>query len=236
MAFASFLVLWGVYFYLRDDADTPRAPASIHNSVKNTRGAKEESNTLLTKTKIRELDKIGTVINEDNADLDQQTKNQIRVAKKVYDANQSLAEKQVLLEQSYMDHASTVKDIKHLQDGIVELKKKLKIDVANTEKWDPKFVYYLMLQENYTYNEINLIKSLAENGLNAEEVNYINELIKDEAFNERIMAFKSQTDLGRAVASVKKKSKEKDEFMDGTEQDSGAESKLIEMNYNQENN
>lgn len=229
MAFASFLVLWGVYSLMKETRrEAQENPQTI--IPENNQDA-----TLLSKKKRRDLDKIGSVINEDNAEIDQETKTQIKVAKKVYDDNQSLKEKTVLLEQSYMDRNSSMKDIKRLQDEIVEMKNKMKIELSNTERWDPKFVYYLMLQENYTYNEINMIKSLSENGLNPEEINYITELIKEDAFKERIISFKSQGETGRAVASTKKKPKEKDDFIDDPSEDGASiESRLIEMNYNQE--
>lgn len=233
MAFASFLVLWGVYSYLRDET-VPIQRVTVEKDGKNLH-PKNEEGTLLTQKKRRELDKIGTVINEDNADLDHETRDQIKVAKKVYDNKESLKEKQAMLEQSFMDKASTIRDTKRLQDEIIELKNKMKLEVSNTERWDPKFVYYLMIQENYTYKEINMIKSLSDNGLNAEEINYITELVKEDAFKERIQAFKSQGDTGRAVASLKKKPKEKDDFIDDpTIGGASMESKLIEMNYNQE--
>ncbi len=233
MAFASFLILWGVYTFLKDDAaSNTQSHASRGNS---TNTYQDASDSLLTQKKRRELDKIGTVINEDNAQLNPETREEIKVAKKVYDGNQNLKEKQAMLEQSFLDKASSVKDTKHLQEEIIEMKNKMKLDVANTEKWDPKFIYYLMIQENYTYAEINQIKSLSENGLNPEEINYITELIKEDAFKERIQAFKSQGDSGRAIASLKKKPKEKDDFIDDpTTGGASMESKLIEMNYNQD--
>ena len=234
IAFTSLLILWGAYFFLRNNTNQRLKPdgfqVKVHSDNKN-----EENNTLLDSNKIKELDKIGAVINENNADLDQQTINQIRVAKKIYDAHQSLEEKEVLLEQSYLDHASGIKDIQNLQDGITTIKNKLKINITNTEKWDPRFVYYLMIQENYTYQEVNQIKSLSENGINAEELNYINELIKQDSFTDRILTFKSQSESGRTIASQKKMPDEKDEFLEGESKDSLAENKLIEMNYNNEN-
>jgi len=237
MAFASFLVLWGVYSYLRNDAeqiaqDQETLPSSPAQKMK---VAADEKDTLLTPKKRRELDKIGSVINEDNAEIDNDTKNQIQVAKKVFDNKESLKEKQALLEQSFNDRNSSIKDTKRLQDEIVELKNKMKVEVSNTEKWDPKFIYYLMMQENYTYAEINMIKNLAENGLNLEEINYITELIKEDAFKERIHAYKAGNDTGRTIASVKKKPKEKDDFIDDpTIGQASMESKLIEMNYNEQ--
>ncbi len=238
MAFASFLVLWGVYSFLRDDTiypqkvvigTQPRTSPPVP-SVNHTEG-----DTLLVQNKRRQLDKIGTVINEDNAEIDHETREQIKVAKKVYDNKQDLKNKQTILEQSFMDKASSMKDIKRIQNDIVDLKNKMNLEVVNTEKWDPKFVYYLMIQENYTYHEVNAIKSLSENGINSEELNYINDLIKGDAFKERIQAFKNHGDTGRAVASLKKKPKEKDDFIDDPAADTvSMESKIIEMNYNQE--
>lgn len=235
MAFASFLVLWGVYTYMKDTREEAIDFSQAKINPKETPTSKEEGNSMLSKQKRRELDKIGSVINEDNAEIDHETRDQIKVAKKVYDDKEMLKEKLVLLEQSYMDRNSSLKDIKKLQDNIVEMKNKMKVELNNTERWDPKFVYYLMLQENYTYNEINMIKSLSENGLNPEEINYITELIKENAFTERILSFKSHGESGRAVASLKKKPKEKDDFIDNPAEDGASiESKLIEMNYNQE--
>ncbi|MDO9181436.1 MAG: hypothetical protein Q7U04_03465 [Bacteriovorax sp.] len=232
MAFASFLILWGVYSYLKDDTLENNRVTEKTKEGKIIVSADLDSPAIQKQR--RDLDKIGNVINEKTADIDHETRDQIRVAKKVFDITQNLKEKQALLEQSYMDRASTIKDIKRLQNEIVDIKSKLKSESLNTEKWDPKFVYYLMMQENYSYQEINNIRSLGESGLNPEEVNYITELIKEDAFNDKISAYKSQNDSGRAVASLKKKSKEKDDFIDGPHSGESRESKIIEMNYNQD--
>jgi hypothetical protein len=234
MAFASFLILWGIYSYLRDDTAVETTKVSAIKKPGH-RLAPNDPDSPVYQKKLRDLNKIGSVINENNVNIDSETKDQIKVAKKVFDVVQNLKEKQNLLEQSYMDRASTIKDIKRLQQEIVGIKNKLKTDTSNTERWDPKFVYYLMMQENYTYQEINNIKSLTENGLNAEEISYINELVKEDSFTDRITAFKSQGDVGRAVASIKKNPKQKDDFIDGPEEGESRESKLIKMNYNQDN-
>lgn len=232
MAFASFLVLWGVYSFLREDA-APVNKFSGQGKPGNRLNANAPDSPIYQKNR-RDLDKIGNVINEDNVDISHETKDQIKVAKKVFDVAQNLKEKQEFLEQSFSDHASTIKDIKRLQNEIVDINSKLKTDSLNTEKWDPKFIYYLMMQENYTYQEINNIKSLSENGLNAEEVNYINDLIKEDAFMERVRSYKNQGESARSIASSKKKTKEKDDFFDSPKESESQESKLIEMNYNQE--
>lgn len=235
LAFASFLVLWGVYYFLKDNQTNPY----VNNDSAEEQivvGQKQES-SILSKKRRRDLDKIGHVINENNVEIDEDIKEEIKVAKDKFDTKEGIKELQAMLEQSYLDRNSTVKDIKRLQDKIIEKKNKAREEVANTEKWDPRFVYYLMIQENYTYPEINLIKSLSENGLNAEEIEYINELIREDGFTERIMAFKSQGDVSRTVASFKKKQKPKevDDFIDDPLNDgTKIEDRLIEMNYNQE--
>lgn len=235
IAFAGFLLLWGVYFYLKDNKHS----IAYSNAHKNVTQEKHDSqeDSLLSEKRRRDLDKIGNVINEDNAMIDDETREEIKTAKIKFDNKQGLKDLQALLEQSYMDRNSTVKDIKRIQDEIIERKNRLQENIENSEKWDPKFVYYLMIQENYTYPEINLIKSLTENGLNMEEIEYINELIKEDSFMERIMAFKAQGEVSRAVASFKKtkKPKEMDDFIDDPSAPGASiESKLIEMNYNQE--
>lgn len=231
MAFASFLILWGVYSYLREDTPLENVKITDKAKVGKHLDSNDPDSPVYQKRR-RDLDKIGSVINEDNVDIDHETKAQIKVAKKVFDVAQNLKEKRNLLEQSFMDRASTLKDIKHLQNEIVDINSKLKTESSNTERWDPKFVYYLMMQENYTYAEINNIKSLSENGLNTEEVSYINELIKEPAFMDRISSYKNQGENSRAVASLKKRPKEKDDFIEDNNIAESSESKLIEMNYN----
>ena len=233
ISFASLLILWGVYSYLKDNSLVTATHKTAKHDEKQIATTTEETNSEANEKERADLDKIGSVINEHNVDLDLATKDQIKIAKKVYDAKENLKEKQSLLEQSFLDRASSITDIKHLQSEITDLKNKLRTEAMNTEKWDPRFVYYLMMQENYTYQEINAIKSLNENGLNADEISYINEQIKEAAFLEKITAFKTQGEVGRAVASIKKV-KEKDEFLDGTDEHTSMESKIIEMNYNHE--
>ncbi|AUN97597.1 hypothetical protein DOM21_13435 [Bacteriovorax stolpii] len=232
LAFTSFLVLWGVYFFLKDNDRSQKAQVTSAEVL--DENLKSEGSVLSAKRK-RDLDKIGAVINENNVRIDDSTREEIKTAKQGYETKEGVKELQAMLEQSYMDRNSTIKDIKRIQDAIIEKKNKLKETVTNTEKWDPRFVYYLMIQENYTYPEINMIKSLAENGLNMEEIEYINELIREDSFMDRIMAFKSQGDISRTVASFKKtKKKEVDDFIDDVKDGPSIEDKLIEMNYNQD--
>ena len=232
IAFTGFLLLWGAYFLLKDTRQTTAESIADDEALEQDL---DKKGSVLTAKRKRDLDQIGAVINEDTVRIDEETKEQIKTAKAGYENKEGVKELQALLEQSYLDRNSSLKDIKRIQAEITEKKLKLKQEPTNSEKWDPRFVYYLMIQENYTYPEINMIKSLAENGLNMEEIEYINELIREDSFTERIMAFKSQSEIsGRAVASAKKKPKEVDDFIaDVNDDGSTIEDKLIEMNYNE---
>jgi hypothetical protein len=242
---ACFLILWGINYYLiRDDQFsipklTKAKPVMKKNDLVKTdlppvvEEAKPQS--ILDSGNVAALEKIGEVINENNVDIDQKTKDDIKKEKVKFDNLQNIKEKTAILEQSYMDKNSSMRDIKRLQGELQDLKIKAKMDINNTEKWDPMFVYYMMIQENYTYSEINQIKSLSENGISKDELNYINELIKEDGFKKQVMGYKNTGNVSRAVASFKKsKPKEQDEFVDGPSNEPAAEEKLIEMNYSQQ--
>lgn len=231
MAFASFLVLWGISNYLDNR----------HPSIKRMQGqtlsqviptsTNAPKKPLLSRSNKRELDKIGDVINEENVQIDSATKEKISLAKKDYTMKNDLRDRERMLEQSFADQHSSIQDIKALQNKIVDQKNKLKLEVKNTEKWEPSFIYYLMINENYSYNDVNQIQSLSENGFNPEELNYISELMRTKGFYEKIAEFKGQGEMKRKIASVNTKDI-KDEYIDnGMENAESAEEKLIEMNY-----
>jgi len=236
LAVFGFLILWGAYFFLKDKRQEVTNPTIIKTAQVEEVVEKslKKNGSILSKKRKADLDKIGAVINESNVEITEETKKEIKTAKAEFNAKEALKEKLALLEQSYLDRNSTVKDIKRIQSDVVTVKGSLKNELTNTERWDPRFVYYLMIQENYTYNEINQIKSLSANGLSNEEVEYINELIREDAFMQKVAAFKAQGDINRTVASFKKsRVKEKDDFIDEVNPGVSAEDKLIEMNYNQ---
>lgn len=218
------MLTMGVFYWLK----MQHTSATNHQQLSTQSSA---PSSILSPHHSRDLARIGEVINQDNVQIKHATKNLIQEEKIVHDRKKSLREKQVLLEQSFSDPGSGIKDIKRLQNDIVEMKTKMNKDLVNTERWDPRFVYYLMIQENYTYEEINQIKSLNESGLSAEEVNSINDLIKDASFLDRINVFKGGSEKMRVVASTKPRAKERDEFIDDEQVGSTLDSKLIEMDY-----
>ena len=232
MAFASFLILWGISNYLgRRPVVTKKMQEQIIAPDQQPE-QQDDKQTLLTHAKKRQLDKIGEVINAKTVELDTRTKEKISLAKKDFDIKNDLRDKEKMLEQSFSDQNSTFQDIKALQNKIVDHKNKLKLEVKNSEKWEPGFVYYLMMNENYSYTDVNNIQSLSENGFNTEELNYISEVMRSKGFYEKVAEYKGQGEMKRKIASTYNPKEVKDEFNDtGEEEVISAEDKIIEMNY-----
>ena len=226
LAFTVFALMSGVYLFKNNYA-------SNANSNKN---AQESSKTLLSKDRRQELDKIGNVINVQNVTLDNATMEKIRNEKLIYDSHQGIRDLEARLEQSFQDRNSSIEDIVKIQNEVTDKKNSLKIPIENTEQWNPKLVYYLMIQENYNYPEINLIKSLSENGIGKEELDYINEIIEQDTFTEKIMSFKGQGDLLRTLASFRNPKDDVNEDQTKAQEEVTVETKLADMNYNQEQN
>jgi hypothetical protein len=224
-AFASLLTLWGISSFLHRDA-TGNARMQEEALLEGNKA------TIFSRAKKHELDRIGEVINEKNVEIDHSIKEKIVSAKKEYDLQNDLREKEKLLEQSFTDQHSTIQDIKSIQSKILANKLKLKLEVKNAEKWEPGFVYYLMMNENYSYSDVNNIQSLSENGFNTEELNYISEVMRSKGFFEKIAEFKGQGEISRKIASSANPKEIKDEFVNKvTEEVPSAEDKIIEMNY-----
>ncbi len=186
----------------------------------------------LNKKNAKQLDKLGEVFNEFNTTLSKDELKKMKEDRAKYDLKEALKEKTQELEKAYYAKNYSVNDLKRLQSEIVSLKRKLNLEVENIEKWDPKFVYYLIINDNYTLSEINQMKNLSEHGLSQDEIEYIKEHIQTAEFNQRLNAFKDSNETVRKTASVQPK--EKDEFNDEEKQTASLEDKLIEMDYNQD--
>lgn len=227
--FTIFLATWAIFHFLKMDIESKKDERELSRVDQID---EEDSKSILSNSRKNELDQIAAVINSKNVAIDSKTKSVIQKERVKYDNKKDLQNLVALLEQSYIDINGSVKDIKKIQDKIIKLKKEMGLDVVNSEKWDPRLVYYLMIQENYTYHEINLIHSLADNGISKDELEYIKELTRDEAFTKRINNFKNSEDAQRAIASYKvPQYREKDEYIEGMQDEVALEDKLIEMNY-----
>lgn len=184
------------------------------------------------KQNAKDLDRLGEVYNEFNSTLSKEELKEIKDQKKKFDLKEKLKNKTQELEKAYLAKNYSVSEIKKLQGDVVELKRKLDMEVDNIEKWDPKFVYYLIINDNYTLSEINQMKNLGEHGLSQDEIEYIKEYTQTGEFNERLTGFKENSEVVRKTASVPK---EKDEFVDAPENETASlEDRLIEMDYNPE--
>jgi hypothetical protein len=232
IAFASFLILWGISNYLngRNAHSRRMQEQKISNDITSSSSAKSSKGTMLSRANKHALDRIGDVINEKNVQIDDETKQKISTAKKDFNSKIDIKAKEKILAQSFLDPHSSIQDIKDIQSKIVDEKNKLKAEVNNTEKWEPGFIYYLMINENYTFADINQIQSLTENGFNAEELNYISEAMRTKDFFDKIAEYKGQGEAKRKIASIPKEVK--DDYIDNPTADAPSlEEKLIEMNY-----
>lgn len=186
----------------------------------------------LGKKNVKDLDRLGEVFNEFNTTLSKDELKEIKNQKQQFDLKEKLKIKTQELEKAYLAKNYSVSEIKNLQGEVIELKRKLNTEVDNIEKWDPKFVYYLLINDNYTLSEINQMKNLGEHGLSQDEIEYIKEYTQTGEFKDRLTTFKENSEVVRKTASVPK---EKDEFTEAPENETASlEDRLIEMDYNPE--
>lgn len=196
------------------------------------KSANQKNAQYLKKKNVKDLDRLGEVFNEFNTTLSKEELKQIKEDKVKFDLKDKLKNKSLELEKAYLAKNYSLSEIKKLQSEVIDLKRKLNVEVENIEKWDAKFVYYLIINDNYTLSEINQMKNLGEHGLSQDEISYIKEYTQTSEFNERLGSFKENNEVVRKTASVPK---EKDEFIEESESETASlEDKLIEMDYNSE--
>lgn len=212
--------------YLDTTEETNQIGAGAQNS------ANQKNAQYLKKKNVKDLDRLGEVFNEFNTTLSKEELKQIKEDKVKFDLKDKLKNKSLELEKAYLAKNYSLSEIKKLQSEVIDLKRKLNVEVENIEKWDAKFVYYLIINDNYTLSEINQMKNLGEHGLSQDEISYIKEYTQTAEFNERLGSFKENNEVVRKTASVPK---EKDEFIEESESETASlEDKLIEMDYNSE--
>lgn len=210
--------------------ETNNDQSSLNSNA--TKSANPKNAQYLKKKNVKDLDRLGEVFNEFNTTLSKEEMKQIKDDKAKYDLKEKLKNKSLELEKAYLAKNYSLNEIKKIQSEVIDLKRKLNTEVENIEKWDPKFVYYLIINDNYTLSEINQMKNLGEHGLSQDEISYIKEYTQTSEFNERLGSFKENNEVVRKTASVPK---EKDEFIEEPESETASlEDKLIEMDYNSE--
>lgn len=217
-----------------DSAEESQDIDSNNVAAKNSAGKALGLNqpNYLKKKNVKDLDRLGEVFNEFNTTLSKDELKKIKEDKQKFDLKEKLKAKTQELEKAYLAKNYSLSEIKKLQSDVIDIKRKLDTEVENIEKWDPKFVYYLMINDNYTLSEINQMKNLGEHGLSQDEIEYIKEYTQTGEFNDRLTSFKENSESVRKIASVPK---EKDEFVDAPENETASlEDRLIEMDYNPE--
>ncbi len=214
------------------DEEVTTEETDIKQAVANSKNSTYKHQKFIGKKNAKDLDKLGEVFNEFNTTLSKEELKEIKDQKQKYDLKEKLKNKSQELEKAYLAKNYSVNEIKKIQTEVTDLKRKLDLEVDNIEKWDPKFVYYLIINDNYTLSEINQMKKLSEHGLSQDEIEYIKEYTQTGEFSERLNSFKNNSEVVRKVASIPK---EKDEFIDTPENETASlEDKLIEMDYNPE--
>ena len=215
-----------------EDAEFNETNSQDQNVAINNAVGTKKNKPYIAKKNVKDLDRLGEVFNEYNTTLSKEEIKDIKDQKQKFDLKEKLKAKTQELEKAYLAKNYSVSDIKKLQSDVIDLKRKLNMEVDNIEKWDPKFVYYLIINDNYTLSEINQMKNLGEHGLSQDEIEYIKEYTQTNEFKERLSGFKQNSEVVRKTASVPK---EKDEFVDAPENETASlEDRLIEMDYNPE--
>ena len=232
--FVATFVLW---YFLNEKKEAMVAEVAVDENQQEEviEAITKPKSKIINKKNLKKLDKIADVINENNMHISDNTKEKIKKEREIYDQKKTLSNLTEMLEKSFYDSQNSVEDIKSLQNKITKIKQNLNLQVTNTEKWDPRLIYYLMIQENYNYNELNSIRKLEDNGISKDELAYIKEVVQEKTFQERIKDFKLDSDPSRKIAAYKPKNKDRDEFIENDYDSSPTlEDKLIEMNYSVE--
>ncbi len=94
IAFASFLLLWGAYFLLKDSSKNPAESTADNEALEQDL---TEKGSVLTAKRKRELDQIGAVINENTVRIDDETREEIKMAKAGYDNKEGVKELQAMI-------------------------------------------------------------------------------------------------------------------------------------------
>ncbi len=94
------------------------------------------------------------------------------------------------LEHAYLESGDNFEVISHLKRKILSLKEKEEIDSRNVEEWEIELVYFLIIEEQMTLEEINLMSSPRDLNLNENEWRTLITQSQSPTFKKRIMEYK----------------------------------------------
>lgn len=94
------------------------------------------------------------------------------------------------LEQAYLESGDNFEVITQLKREILSLKEKSSLEVSNVEEWDIELVYFLMIEEKMTIEEINMMKSPRDLNMNEREWRTVITQSLSPTFKKKIMEYK----------------------------------------------
>ena len=95
------------------------------------------------------------------------------------------------LEQAYLESGDNFEMITHLKSKIKGLKEKESLEVKNVEEWEIELVYFLIIEEQMTLEEINMMNSPSDLNLNEKERSSLIAQSQSPTFKKKIMDYKN---------------------------------------------
>lgn len=95
------------------------------------------------------------------------------------------------LEQAYLDSGDNFEVISHLKERIINIKEAASMSISNVEEWDLEFVYYLIIEERMTLEEINALSSPTDLNLNKKEWDTLLTHSQTSGFKKKIFEYKN---------------------------------------------
>ena len=111
-------------------------------------------------------------------------------------AMERLVSLQDKLRLGFMAESNNIEDLSTTQRNIIEAKELLKIEPQHIEKWDVEVVFYFLIEENFSLDEINQI-TLSNLGIDGERWKNIVFEAKTLQFRQKILNFKNVTSISK---------------------------------------
>jgi len=95
------------------------------------------------------------------------------------------------LEQAYLESSDNFEIISHLKDKIIKIKEAASMSINNLEEWDIETIYYLIIEERMTLEDINQLNSPKDINLNENEWKTALTYSQSLDFKKRILEYKN---------------------------------------------
>lgn len=95
------------------------------------------------------------------------------------------------LEHAYLESGNNFEVISQLKRKILSIKEKESIESRNVEEWEIELVYFLIIEEQMTLEEINLMNSPSDLNLNEKEWQTLITQSQSPTFKKKIMEYKN---------------------------------------------